>query len=58
MRAHDVPVLKATVPISKVATTLEEMKKLIEQGFEYVTDTQIGITTYKLFRKKKPWQPS
>jgi len=34
------------------------MKKLIEQGFEYVTDTQIGEITYKLFRKKKPWKPS
>ena len=43
--------------ISKVATTLEEMKKLIEQGFEYVTDTQIGETTYKVFRKKKAWRP-
>jgi hypothetical protein len=43
--------------ISKVATTLEEMTKLIEQGFEYVTDTQIGKATYKLFRKKKAWRP-
>ena len=43
---------------SKVATTLEEMKKLIEQGFEYVTDTRIGETTYKLFRKRKAWRPS
>jgi len=40
-----------------VTTTLEEMKKLIEQGFEYVTDTKIGKTTYKLFRKKKAWRP-
>jgi hypothetical protein len=44
--------------VSEVATTIEEMKKLIEQGFEYVTDTRFGETTYKLFRKKKPWQPS
>ena len=44
--------------ISKTATTLDEMKKLIEQGFEYVTDTQIGETTYKLFRRKKAWHPS
>ena len=43
--------------ISKVATTLEEITKLIEQGFEYVTDTKIGVTTYKLFRKKKAWRP-
>ena len=43
--------------VSKVAITLEEMTKLIEQGFEYVTDTKIGKTTYKLFRKKKVWRP-
>lgn len=43
--------------VSKVAITLEEMTKLIEQGFEYVTDTKIGKTTYKLFRKKKAWRP-
>jgi len=42
---------------SKTATTLEEMTKLIEQGFEYVTDTKIGETTYKVFRKKKAWRP-
>ena len=33
------------------------MTKLIEQGFEYVTDTKIGEMTYKLFRKKKAWRP-
>jgi len=43
---------------SKAVTTLEDMTKLIEQGFEYVTDTKIGETTYKLFRRKKVWQPS
>jgi len=43
--------------VSKTATTLEEMTKLIEQGFEYVTDTKIGETTYKVFRKKKAWRP-
>ena len=43
--------------ISQTATTLEEMTKLIEQGFEYVTDTKIGEMTYKLFRKKKAWRP-
>ena len=43
--------------ISKVATTLEEITKLIEQGFEYVTDTKIGETAYKVFRKKKAWKP-
>ena len=43
--------------VSKTATTIEEMTKLIEQGFEYVTDTRIGETTYKLFRKKKAWRP-
>ena len=42
---------------SKTATTIEEMTKLIEQGFEYVTDTKIGETTYKLFRRKKAWSP-
>jgi len=42
--------------ISKVATALEEMTKLIEQGFEYVTDAKIGLTTYKVFRKKKAWK--
>jgi integrase len=40
---------------SETDTTIEEMTKLIEQGFEYVTDTKIGETTYKLFRKKKAW---
>ena len=44
--------------ISKVATTLEEAETLIESGFEYVTDMQIGQMSYKLFRKKKPWRPS
>jgi hypothetical protein len=44
--------------VSEVTTTIEEMKKLTEQGFEYVSETQIGETKYKLFRKKKPWQPS
>ncbi len=38
--------------MSKVATTLEEAQTLIESGFEYVTDMQIGSTTYKLFRKR------
>jgi hypothetical protein len=42
---------------SETATTIDEMTKLIEQGFEYVTDTKIGATTYKLFRKKKAWRP-
>ena len=32
--------------ISKTATSIEEMTKLIEQGFEYVTDTKIGEITY------------
>ena len=31
----------------ETVTTLEEMTKLIEQGFEYVTDTQIGDKTQK-----------
>lgn len=44
--------------ISKVATTLEEAQTLIESGFEYVTDMQIGSTSYKLFRIQKPWRPS
>jgi len=44
--------------ISKTATTLEEAQTLIESGFEYVTDMQFGEMTYKLFRKRKPWQPS
>jgi len=44
--------------VSKVATTLEESQTLIESGFEYVTDMQIGQMSYKLFRKKKPWRPS
>jgi hypothetical protein len=44
--------------VSKVALTLEEAQNLIENGFEYVTDMQIGETTYKLFRKRKPWQPN
>ena len=35
--------------ISKVVTTLEEMKKLIEQGFEYVCE----IEGEQLFRKGK-----
>jgi len=43
--------------VSKTATTLEEMTILIEQGFEYVTDTKVGETTYKLFRQKKAWKP-
>jgi integrase len=42
---------------SKVATSLEEAQALIENGFEYVTDMQIGEMTYKLFRKRKPWKP-
>lgn len=41
---------------SETDTTIEEMTKLIEQRFEYVTDTKIGETTYKLFRKKKAWR--
>lgn len=44
--------------VSKAATTLEEAETLIESGFEYVCDMKTGQTTYKLFRKKKPWQPS
>jgi len=44
--------------ISKTATTLEEAQTLIESGFEYVTDMQFGEMIYKLFRKRKPWQPS
>ena len=44
--------------VSKVATTLEEAQALIESGFEFVTDMQVGQTSYKLFRKKKPWRPS
>lgn len=34
---------------SATATTVEEAKKLIESGFEYVTD----IENVKLFRKRK-----
>lgn len=34
------------------------MEKLIEQGFEYITDMKVGETTYKLFREKKIWRPS
>lgn len=41
---------------SETDTTIEEMTKLIEQSFEYVTDTKIGETTYKLFRKKEAWR--
>lgn len=44
--------------VSKVASTLEETETLIETGFEYVTDMKTGQITYKIFRKKKPWQPS
>ena len=44
--------------VSKAVTTLEDITKLIEQGFEYVTDTKIGAITYKLFRKKKAWHPN
>lgn len=44
--------------VSKVATTLDGAKALIESGFEYVTDMPFGETTYKLFRKRKPWDPS
>ena len=44
--------------VRKVATTLEEAQILIESEFEYVTDLQFGQTTYKLFRKRKPWHPS
>jgi integrase/transcription elongation factor Elf1 len=42
---------------SKIATTLEEAQTLIDSGFEYVTDMQMGKMTYKLFRKKKLWRP-
>jgi hypothetical protein len=38
--------------------TLEGMEKLIEQSFEYITDTKVGATTYKLSRKKKTWRPN
>jgi integrase len=44
--------------IFKTATTLEEAQSLIETGFEYVTDMKIGETTYKMFRKRKPWKPN
>jgi hypothetical protein len=44
--------------MSKVANTLEEAQSLIESGFEYVTDMRIGETSYKLFRKRKPWKPN
>ena len=44
--------------LCKVATSLEEAQTLIESGFEYVTSVQIGQTVYKMFRKKKPWQPN
>ena len=44
--------------VSKTATSIEEMTKLIEQGYEYVTDTRIGEISYKLFRKKKLWHPN
>ncbi len=44
--------------VCNVATTLEEAQTLIESGFEYVTSVQIGQTVYKMFRKKKPWQPN
>ena len=40
---------------SKVAVTIDEMKTLIEQGFDYITDKKVGETTYKLFRKKKSY---
>jgi len=40
---------------SKVAVTIDEMKTLIEQGFDYITDNRVGETTYKLFRKKKSY---
>jgi integrase len=42
---------------SKAATSLEEAQALIENGFDYVTDIQIGEMTYKLLRKRKPWKP-
>ena len=35
--------------VCKIAKTLEEATKLIEAGFEYVTD----MNGYKLFRKRK-----
>jgi hypothetical protein len=35
--------------ISKVATTVEEVCKLVEAGFEYVCD----VNDAKLFRKRK-----
>ena len=35
--------------ICKVANTLDEAQKLIETGFEYVTD----MDNYKSFRKRK-----
>lgn len=44
--------------VSKAATTLEEAQSLIESGFEYVTDILIGQTSYKIFRKRKPWKPT
>jgi len=44
--------------VSKVATTLEEAQTLIEEGFEYVTDMQLGQTAYKLFGRRKPWKPN
>ncbi|MEE8632323.1 MAG: hypothetical protein V3T10_03335 [Candidatus Bathyarchaeia archaeon] len=41
-----------------VATMLEGVQSLIEQGFEYITEITIGETTYILFRRKKLWQLS
>jgi len=43
--------------------SLKEDGELLKVGFEYVTERE-GIRiyrkrmTYKLFRKRKPWQPS
>jgi hypothetical protein len=37
----------------KVAKTVEEAAKLVESGFDYVTD----IDSFKLFKKRK-WYPS
>jgi hypothetical protein len=42
---------------SSSVKALEGAQSLIESRFEYVTDILIGQTSYKLFRKRKPWKP-
>ena len=50
-------ILKLSASILRLNEIIEEMKTLIDTGFDYVTDIQIGETPYKLFRKKKAWRP-